>query len=339
MEIISNQLFKVDIKENKISRPKFKESDNLDAYLNEILNTVSLEEGDREYKFQDGSKTISSSLLKIIDHTELDLTCETIAKRLLEKEIDAQKKIVHLKKEIQKGILIIAHIKILDEKKIIISKADYDEFIEDISGDLRSGLPIKKKIFKAFIVNISDDSKFLKLVTFDNNTKVASYWWKEFLELTVVRDDEENTKNAFSAIEMKILNPIKKKFKQDYLHLWNATIAYFRGDNEFDMAYYTNEIIGNYKPFNVELDIYDLTKKCNKLSSQNSFDNKFTKVPSAVKSRFKNVINLTNEIDLHIKHDVANVSKTFKPYEDADGKYLMIRSDAGYEYAKNNEDK
>ena len=64
------------------------------------------------------------------------------------------------------------------------------------------------------------------------------------------------------------------------------------------------------------------------------FDSRFNKIPKVVNKRFKKTITLTNEISLVLLHDVPNIKKTFKSHEDVDGKYLMIRSDIGYNYAK-----
>jgi len=175
------------------------------------------------------------------------------------------------------------------------------------------------------------------MVTFDVNAKVAQYWWKEFLELDVVVQDEENTKLAFKAIENKILRPIEKKYKSDFLYLWNTTIAYFRGEGEFSLEHYRDEVIGNYQPFHSDLDMENLKLKCNDLPQSFGFDLRFNKVPGIVKNRFKKELKLSDEIKLLILHDVADPSKTFKAKEDVDGKYIMIRSDLGYEFAKKNE--
>jgi len=149
----------------------------------------------------------------------------------------------------------------------------------------------------------------------------------------VIRNDDENTKIAFDSIEKIILNPIKGKYKQDYLLLWNATIAYFRGEGEFDISHYRDVVIGDFVPLDKNLKIKDIKKKITELPTKSGFDNKFTKQPNLIHKRFKNVLPLTNEIELVLKHDIANPKKTFKKHEDADGKYIMIRSDKGYDYA------
>ena len=225
------------------------------------------------------------------------------------------------------------------EKKIIISKADYHEFIEEISGYLKSGLPTKKKIFKSFIANVTtteNEDEITKLVTYDSNTTKAAYWTKEFLELREIRNDEKNTLTAYNAIKRDILEPLRKKHKADYLCLWNATVAYFRGEGEFDLVHYRDNIVGNYRPMDTNLKLDDVKVKIDKLPSKYKFDSRFTKKPSVVKSKLKNTIPLSNEIDLVLKHDVANPKATFIPHTDNEGKkYIAIRSDEGFKYASN----
>lgn len=336
MEIVFNRLFKIDVDTQLTTQEQFQEHDNLDNYIMDLLEKVTKEEGDRQYKFEEGSTTIKSILDNIIHGDDYDNYCDLLAKRLLQEETTAQGKYGHLH-DIQKGMLIVSYVQMTPtENKIIISKADYDTFIEEITGQIRSGLPLKKKIFKAFVVNVSRND-VAKMVTYDVNATVSKYWWKEFLELDVIRGNEENTKNAFDAIEKAILKPIKKKYKSDYLHLWNATVAYFRGEGEFNIAHYRDEIIGSYQPYDNKLKILDLKALCNGLPEKKNFDNRFDKVPRVVDKRFKNVLPLTNEIDLVLKHDVANIKKTIKSAIDEDGKYIMIRSDSGYDFARKHE--
>jgi hypothetical protein len=340
MEIIYHSLFKVDISEQDVQLQEFAENDNVNTYIMELLQNVSDNEGDREYIFEEGSLTMKTFINQFISGEDRDTTSEEIANRLLQEETRAQEKIAHLKKEIHKGVLIISYVKMTEtENKVVISKADYNEFIEEISGNLSSGLPTKKKIFKAFIANISNDGEndeITKLVTYDSNTSKASYWIKDFLELEEVRDDEKNTLTAYDSVKRDILNPLRKKkeFKADWLCLSNATIAYFRGEGEFDIAHYRDTIIGSYQPMEDTLDINKLKEKITKLPEKYKFDNKFSKKPGVVKDKFKNTIKLSEEMDLIIKHDVANPKRTFKAYETEGRKYIAILSDEGFDYAQ-----
>jgi hypothetical protein len=336
--VISHSLYKVDIETQQITLQKFDENENVNNYVSDLLESVKDNEGDREYEFEAGSLTMKTLLNNIITNKKVKETCKLIATRLLEKETEAQKEIEHLDKKIQKGILIISYLQMTDnERKIIISKADYTEFIEEISGVKRNGLPTKKKIFKSFIANVNNN-KINKLVTYDSNSSKAAYWTKKFLELKEIRNDEDNTLIAYNTIKKKILDPIRSKHKQDWLCLSNATIAYFRGEGEFDLNHYRDNIVGNYQPIDDTLKIKELTTKITNLPTQDKFDVKFNKVPKIVKDKFKNTINLTPEIDLVIKHDIPNLKRTFKPYEVEGKHYIAILSEEGYKYAQKNQD-
>ena len=244
-------------------------------------------------------------------------------------------------KEIPKGILMISFAKMTDtEYKFVITKADYSEFLEELSGNKRSGLPTKKKIFKSFILNATSNGReefeYGKIITYDANTSTkAVYWWKTFLELSEVRNDEKNTKTAYDAIKKEIINPLRRKHKQDYLCLRNATIAYFRANGDFDINHYKDVIIGEYQPFDDSLDINKLKDKIGKLPNKHKFDNTFQKTPRVVTDKFKDVIPLTNEIELKLKQDILNIERIIKPHKDEQGnRYIMVLSTDGYQYAE-----
>lgn len=338
MEIIFNKLYKIDISEQQpTERPEYQNIENFKKYIHGMLEQIGNKSPDRFYKFKSEYTEIRTLLNNIFINNEHDNSSKAIACRLLDKEKEAQKDLNKKKlgKEILKGMLIVSLVKMTDEaKKLIILKVDYDEFLSEMTGDIVTGLSIRKKVYKAFICELNNSNTILNTSVYDTNSPVSTYWWNKFLELEVIITDEENTKNAFNAIETEVLNPLRKKYKQDYLHLWNATVAYFRSEGEFDLSHYRDELIGNYRPYDETLKISDLQAKIDKLPSKHKIDRRFNKVPSEVQKRFKNVLQLTNEIKLTLLHDVPNIKKTFKAHEDADGKYLMIRSEEGYNYAK-----
>ena len=339
MRLISNHLYVIDRVANSVSDAGFQESRPLTDYIMTVLNKVIDSVGDREYQFQQNAITMQTWLNQIIEQNEADNVSKFIAQRLLAKEIEAQEKIQHLDKEIPKGMLIVSFVDMelseRDEKKIIITKADYDEFIEQATGELKTGLATKKKFYKAFIANVALN-QITKLTTYDTNTTMANYWWKDFLELEVVRKNDINTKNAFDTIEKEIINPIKSKSKQDYLHLWNLTLGYFRLDGEFNLDEYRDNIIGRYAPYDESISIADLQTKCNDLPNRGNFDRRFNKDTSKIKSKkLKKSISITNEIELLFKDYIPNLSDILQAEENEAGeKFLKIKSVAGYEYAK-----
>jgi hypothetical protein len=340
MEIISKYLYVVDRNTESVTEAEFQDSQPINDYVMNVLNTVVESVGDREYRFQQDSITMQTWLNQIIQRRRTKNVCKLIAERLLSKEIEVQERIEHLGKAIPKGMLIVSLVDMQlserDEKKVIIVKADYDEIIEQTTGALKTGLSTKKKFYKAFIANVTV-TQITKLATYDTNTTMANYWWKDFLELEVVRKNNINTKNAFDAIEKDIINPVKSQSKQDYLHLWNLTLGYFRLEGEFSLEYYRDNIIGRYTPYSDNISISDLQAKCNNLPNRGNFDRRFDKDLSGIKGKkLKNTIRLTNEIDLVFKDSVANLGEILRAeVNDAGEKFLIIKSAEGYEYAKN----
>lgn len=339
MEVSYIQLIKIDHDNNNVVVEPIDEQENIKQYVMDMLATISENVGEREYLFKDGEETMKIYLNSFINEEDKSDITLNIAKRLLSKEKDAQIKYAHIT-QIQKGIMLASLCKMTDrDYKVIIAKADYSEFLEEASGEKRNGLPTKKKIFKSFIANVVIvDGAFSisKMVTFDVNSSQAKYWYNDFLDLEAKLDDEANTQKAFDEINARILTPIKKDSKDDYWCLYNATLSYMRSEGEFDIEYYANEILGKYTPKNPNVKIKDLSKKALELPEKRNFDKKFTKVPKAINKKIKAIIPLTEDISLSVA-DNSNPSlkNVIKPHEDEEGcKYIMVRSDEGYSYAK-----
>ena len=256
---------------------------------------------------------------------------------MLEKEITAQQR-YHSITDIQKGILLIAYCKMTEiDYKVIICKADYSEFIEETSGEKKNGLPTKKKIFKSFAANITINAgtfSYSEILTFDVNAKQTKYWYDEFLDLKALHDDSENTVNAFNYLKSKILDVVRKDSKSDYLVLWNSTVAYMRSEGEFSMDYYADNILATYNPICNRLHMNELAERAKTLPRQYNFDSRFQKVPSKIQAKIKNEIKLTDDIELVLKKNIPNLSRTIKPYEEDGEKYIMVRSEDGYKYAE-----
>lgn len=342
MDVLYYQLLKIDNEDDSVSVENFANAQNINDYIMDLITICSGNAGDREYTFDPTLSTTKNHIINFIENegNRYDV-CNALAQKLLAVEKETQQRIAHLNHEIPKGILLLGYTKMTDfEYKVIITKADYTEFLEELSGEKKSGLPTKKKIFKSFILNVTFDGNgnysIGRIITYDANTSTkAVYWWKTFLELNELRDDKKNTITAYQAIKTEILEPIRKKHKQDYLCLRNLTIAYFRSDGEFNLDHYKDSIIGSYNPFDVNLSIDTLKTKISSLPQKHNFDNVFNKTPNEIKDKFKDVITLTPEIDLKIKHDILNIDRIIKAEEDREGnKYIMIRSEEGYKYAE-----
>lgn len=339
MEVSYIQLIKIDHDANCVTTEAIDTQESIKEYIMDMITRISENIGEREYVFKDGEETMRTYLNNFILSENRDNVVKNIANRLLIKEQDAQTKYANIT-EIQKGIMLVAFCQMTDkEYKVIISKADYSEFLEEASGKKTKGLPLKKKIFKSFIANVTIVDKVYtlgKMATFDVNSSQAKYWYNDFLDLEAKLNDESNTKKAFDEINARILTPIKKDSKDDYWCLYNSTLRYMRSEGEFDIEYYANEILGKYNPINPNVKTKDLCQKALQLPEKRNFDKKFTKVPKAIRKKIKTIVPLTEDISLSVAdNENPNLKNIIRPCEDGEGnKCIMVKSNEGYSYAK-----
>lgn len=337
MEIKYLKLIKIDLENNIVHEEPLNDEGNVRNYVMDIIEQITDNAGERRYKFKDGELTMKTWIGNLVNNNEREVYAMNIARRLLQKEETAQQR-YHFT-DLQKGILLIAYCQMTDtEYKIIICKADYSEFIEETTGEKKNGLPTKKKIFKSFAANITVNAGTYgigDMVTYDVNAKQTKYWYDEFLDLEAIRDDAENTEKTFNYLKSKILDPIRKLSKNDYLVLWNRTVGYMRSEGEFSMNDYADNVLAVYHPIGTGLDMSEWSRKAKELPQQYNFDSRFQKVPSKISAKMRNEIKLTNDIELVLKSNIPNLSRTIKPYEENGEKFIMVRSDEGYKYAEN----
>jgi len=342
MEIIKLQLFKVDIEQDNVQIiDSSTYDDELIDYLKELFEIVIAGSSGRQFTFERETTEVRNEFTKILSDVEFnnfEESSSNIANRLFVIEHYAQEKIEKLGVVIQKGIIIQSLITEDGEHKFIICKADHNEFIDEVSYRLVRGLPVKKKAFKAFVCSINiDDKSVNNVLVYDTNPSDTKYWWKDFLELSMVYTDEYNTESAFNAIDKGIFTKMRNDHPQDYTYLRNSTVKYFRSNDMFEIQDFIEKVIGDYEPYDNTLNINELKLKIRELPSKSRkpFDNQFTIKKEKIKARFQNTIKLTNQIDLHIKENIPNIETVVFAVEDEDGtKYVKVKSEEGYRFFK-----
>ena len=341
MEVVYYKILKIDNEAGQASFASFENVDNIQIYVMNILNKCASAPTERRYKFCVNKQTTKQRIENLIKEIDIEGNSLELGNDLAKVEMNSNIAHAQLKGKIPIGILLIALADMQtdeDDYKLILIKSDYDEFIAEGTGTQSSGLSIKNQIFKTCIYNIKkQDNGFTwdDITASDSTKRSASYWHSTFLELEECISDKDNTINAFHQIKSKILTPIKKDHKPDYLVLYNATVGYMRQAGVFNLDYYKNNIIGLHTPFDVTLNIDELKDKVEKLRRSGKFDATFTKVPDEIKDKLKDYIRLTNEIDLKIKQDVAGIENVILKADLVDGrKGITIVSQEGYEYAK-----
>lgn len=339
MDITAIQIFKVDIHQQAVeSIEQSIYGADFNTYLQGLVNLITTGRSGRNFKFDSDTTEVRGQITKIIAGEEFPAIAATIVNRLLKKEQEAQAKMLKLGVEIQKGIVVQALVTENSINKLVICKADHSDFLNEINFTISRGLPLKKKVFKAFVCSLNSDQTVTNVLVYDTNPNHSHYWWKDFLELTKVYSDEDNTENAFEAIDKGIFTKLKKKHPQDYLHLRNSTVRYFRANDNFDMQEYLDTATGNYTPFDSNLDVAEIKTQIRQLPSKprTPFDEQFTIVKAKIRAKFLNTIPLTSQIDLHLKEDIPNLETIITAEKDADGtRYVKIKSEQGYQYFSN----
>lgn len=331
MEILNKQIFKIDIQNETVDvhNPNVNE-ENIIEYLKEVFKIVLSDNYGRNFKFDRDTTEVCSQIISINQNGNFDEATKNIAQRLLKIESQTEQRVSQIA-HVLKGLVVQAKIKINNQNKFIICKIDDNEFLDKENYTKKEGLPYKNKIFKAFVCNMNLDN--LSAKSYDTNSKISVYWWRDFLELSMIYTDEDNTKNAFNTIDNKVISKIKKKHPVDHRYLRNSTVKYFRSNDTFDINSFINDVLSGYVPFDNNLKIETLKSEIQDLPLKKNckFDSQFHIIKNEIKAKFTNRINLTDDIELHLKTEAADSS--IKAEKDQDGtKCIKIKSKNGYEY-------
>ncbi|MBE9175217.1 hypothetical protein IQ225_07675 [Synechocystis salina LEGE 06155] len=332
MDIIKTSIHRINhLSEEVIEIQITKDHDSLNEYMKNLFLEIEETQSKRLFTFQQEESKIRSAINFMLNN-DFEKGSKINAKRLLDVEIKAQKQIEKLNIKIQKGIFIQSHLKDSNNKaKIVLTKADHSQFLDETELTFRDGLPSRRKIFKAIIISF-DQSCVESIHICDTNSSMAAYWWRDFLELKPVYTDSYNTKTSLDIIDTKVFNPIKNKFKADHTTLRNSAIGYFRNHDEFDIDGFVDHVFTNYMPVDKALDIGQLSDKVKELPQKFNFDARFNiEKAEIIQRRVKETMKLHDSVDLVLNDHIDNLSDIIQPWEDDEGtKYIKIKSDEGY---------
>lgn len=337
MNITDIKIFRIDFHQSEvetIDQAAF--PTDFKVYLEGLINLMTSGGSGRTFRFDRDTTEVRAQITRIINKEDFSDIATTIASRLLTVEQSAQEQMTRLGIEIQRGIIVQALVSDNGVDRFIICKADHSEFFNEINFNLSRGLPVKKKVFKGFICSLNSDQTVADILVYDMH--LIKYWWKEFLELIKVHSDEDNTQNAFDAIDKGVLIKLKKQHPQDYMHLSNSNIRYFRANNTFDMDDYIENVFGNYLPFDDNLKMDKIKSEIRELpnKSKKPFDQQFPIISKQIKKRFIKDITLTPQIELHFKEEIPDLENIVTAVMDKDGtKYVRVKSEQGYKYFNN----
>jgi hypothetical protein len=338
MKILYSSLYQINHFNETISEVDITgTSPDLAEYIDTLFYEITNKPNIRNFIFGSDTTEVRNTIDKYLQN-DFKNASEINARRLLRIETQAQKDISQLSVEIQKGSLFQAYIQDGDTKKVIISKADHSDFLDEADFKRHAGLPLKKKIYKAFIAEINTANQISKVYVYDTNSLMSKYWWRDFLELSETYTDSYNTKQALDLLDRKIFNPIKYQFPADHTILRNSTVRYFRSQDEFDLSNYISNVFENYSPVESGFPQENLIGKISELPEKWGFDARFKIKKEDIGRRIVNRIQLTDKIDLILNDYVEDLESIIVPATEIDGKkYIKIYSDKGYERFRNRE--
>jgi preprotein translocase subunit Sss1 len=356
--------YSIDVEANKAEHQDSATlNQNISKYIKDHLVELYDEENIREYVIEKSQTTqvlnSINGILSTADITEKKELADVIANRLLKKEVDAQKKIEHLKKELQKGGLILTSFtKPTGEEYFVIAKVHFIDVLMEKDFTQEKATPEKEHMLKTIIIPIENDAiTFLTtenkaLITDSTKSKgalAASFWWKEFLEVSTVTTDEDNTVRAFSAIEKYLKTKFYDKHKMDYNSCRNSLIAYMKSTQDFTFDSAINGVMGDFTTLDyieqLHVDsrakaIEDIKLEMKSLNKTKKgvvkFDGTFSIDKTVVKAKMRKTIKLNPSISLTLEDAVENLRDTIVPDTDEKGEHIKIYSKQGYEeFSKN----
>jgi hypothetical protein len=305
-------------------------------YIHELVDSVVTNANRRSYTFFQNGVDVHTALLGY--HTGQDIehyqqTAASVANRLHHVELQARQRGANLRYEIPRGLLVQAFLQDAISQRLLIVKSDYDEFLDNISFRTRTGLPRKKKVFKAFLAELGLDGEIKDLYVCDSTGSHSKYWWQGFLELQEKWGDAHNTKTLWEALEKNVLNPLKKKFRSDHELLRNSMLVYLRSHDTFVLNEFVQSIEG-YDPQDPELPVANIIQSLRALPTKrvnNQFDTSFNIVKPEITARSRKTYHLSDHIDLVVKSGIENLKEDIQSFEEHGIKYIKIRTtDEGF---------
>jgi len=307
---------------------------SFDEFVRDLINHVNSNINVREFTTRSvGTEVISciKQILRNLENEELIAQqMDSIAQRLLIKEIAAQKRVARMDTNVQKGSLVQALL--FDEENdgaiYLLAKVEHSDFVDDTDFSFKSGFSKdKKKVWKSCLIELPSLDAASYSARIYSNT-VAKYWSDDFLELDEMVSDEGNTSKAFRAIESTLNRNIRNIAPRDHTVIRNAVISYFKSQEHFDYSVMLDFILGDYQVTDLpEEKLEALRIKLNQLPEDKHFDRQFRPVPSVINARIKKIYEVNDGIQIRITDGVRQLEETISAYQDADGtRFIRIKT-------------
>lgn len=219
-EIIASSMHRISINNRNVTfLPIDAEATELIRYLDDLQGDITAKQSKRRYTFLRDTTELSTSLMRmyqegINDNLTADNFAENLAKRLLDKEVASDEEMTArfgTREHLKRGSFLQFYYTENEIPYYLGIKVEHSAIIDEEDFQLKVGMPLTDKSFKACKVSFKADGNPDPDVTvYDTNTTVAVYWWREFLELKEYRDDSLNTERASKAVMSAINQSLKK---------------------------------------------------------------------------------------------------------------------------------
>jgi hypothetical protein len=298
---------------------------DLEDYLDKLLSEIGEQSQKRSYKFASPATEFRTCLNAFYADQALhsNLHADLLANRLVKQEAAAIQRYKNLN-EVTRGSFLQFMFE-EDSKLFYLGvKVEHQSFLDEQDFQRKFGLAEHRRLYKACRVSFADDGDPSDVWVFDTNGTPAAYWWREFLELEVSRDDAENTKIAAEAV-MQTIGAIKTRFPADHTILRNATVAAFKQQAEMNYTAFVENVFGAYEPIDASAapHIDRLVDRLKELPDKKKFDTQFALVPAAVPYRKTKVV-LSPEITLTIEEGIKNLADKIWSEITPDGRELVV---------------
>jgi hypothetical protein len=336
MTIDFQKAYKFNLETNRaIEVPIPEEENDFSEYIGQLIEDVVGDARSKKYLFPSEETTTKSDMEIILTGDEADAVtaAKRFATRLKNEENRVQGRIEHLNKEVQRGMMIVTAVTMGEARYFLIIKAEHFDFIDEGSRRKATGLPIKKKIFKAFCAHLDDNDEPQYAMVSDSRAVISTYWWQNYLELEEEYTDEHNTVKSFDVLDKKIFKPMQEQSPRDYMFLRNATVAYYRANEEFVLDDYVRRVIERYEPEGTGVDIERVAERIRNLPESGGFNTRFRVVREKLTKRIITRLKLSPQLDLVIKENI-NWGTAVESVIENGIKYIRIRTNAGYDHFK-----
>lgn len=319
-----------------------------DDYVSELINHIDSNTSVREYKTLSNSTEVIGCILGICnnqgDGKIVFDKMNTMARRLLIKETEAQKKIHRMKTTVQKGSLVQALLydDEIGKHEYLLAKVEHTEWVDDADFTFKTGFSKDKKtMWKSCLFDLSDINANEFHAKVYSDTK-AQYWSDGFLELCEMNSDESNTQRAFQAIDAALGHGFKGITRPDHIIIRNYFIGYFKNNAYIDYPVMVNSILENYQPDDIGLTPDEVQKMSKKIQSirinlleqpeKKNFDSQFNAVSSVINAKIRKVYPVNDGIDLKVTRNITDLPSTIQSIEENGIRYIKIRTnnDATY---------